>query len=367
MIATYKRILSWLATTAMAAVGCAAETGETLPSEPSSGLSVRLAALESGGGRIEYSLSNHGAEPVRVLAWKTALYSAPDPLFAISREGSAIEYEGPILHRVRVPKPSHYVEVAPGQRLSAVVDLTQSYNLKNSGVYEVRLLPLQASFVLGRNAIALDSDASVRIEIDAQHAARVGVRSAALTPANCTSEHYEELAATEREALANLEEATQYFADHGYDERAVRWFGSADSEQDSDYVGSGLSTIRAWLERGSLEYNCDAGGWCDNDSTVAWVDPIFSPGVINLCDEFWASDAGGHCARAVSVTHELAHFFTQSLDWTQYSGPTRALALAQNYPAFARSNAENYALYTIDAQIPPNPTDECVAVTATEL
>jgi predicted AAA+ superfamily ATPase len=111
----------------------------------------------------------------------------------------------------------------------------------------------------------------------------------------------------------------------------------------------GLQKIFDYLDQGNIEYVCNAGGWCANGKTAAWVDPITAPGRINLCASFWQPDQAPWYTKVIAITHELAHFHT---NWLDEGYREAALALAKNQPDRARRNAENYALYTVDSEIP---------------
>jgi hypothetical protein len=354
-------VLSLLALVTSSAFGCASRVGDTPNDEGASGLAVRLAALEPGSGRIEYSLENHGSKPVRVLGWKTGLFPVHDPLFEIYRDGSEIDYRGPIFHHAR-PQPSHFVEVAPGQRLSAVIDLTELYDLRGGGTYEVHPRTLEPSSLLDGDAFAVSMGAPVRIQVHAEQAnegmAAVAASSQALTVASCSATQADQIRVAQGQALDNAREAKDYFAENVYDERALRWFGNGDTE-DAYYVGNGLTTIHSLLEADMLHYKCWPASYIRCwFNTLAFVNPWDSSAnkTVNLCPPFFAADPPGRDSRAVSITHEVAHFHTKLGDYAYYVDG--ALNLAQTNPDQARSNAENYALYTIDAQIPCVPALE---------
>jgi peptidyl-Lys metalloendopeptidase len=355
-------VLPLIALITSAAVGCAGQVEDTPNDEGGAGLAVRLAALEPGSGRIEYSLTNHTSKPVRVLGWKTGLYAVYDPLFEIYRDGSAIDYRGPIFHHAQ-PVPSDFVEVAPGERLSAEIDLTESYDLRDGGTYEVRPVTLEPSSVLDGEAIELNTGAPVRIQVDAERAAHgmaaVAASSQALTAAtSCTPDDIDKINVARGQALNNAREAKDYFTENSYDERALRWFGTADID-DTYYVGNGLHTIFSLLDTHAFNFQCWPASyyrcWLN---TLAFVNPWDTSAnkVVNFCALFFKSDPPGRDSRAVTVTHEVSHFYTKLGDFDYFV--EGALKLAKNKPDQARSNAENYALYTIDSQIPCVPSIE---------
>jgi hypothetical protein len=333
-----------------AAVGCVSEVGDA-PDEGGSGVSVRLAALEAGSSRIEYSLTNHGSTPVRVLAWKTGLSQAHDPLFEIYRDGSKLDYRGPIFLHAQ-PQPSHFIEVAPGERVSAQMDLAESYDLRAGGTYEIRPLALEPGSVLGDEALELDTATALRIHVDADHAAVVA-SSEALTIASCSAEQASTLETARAQALDNAREAMEYVDEHGYDERALRWFGTGNT-QAAYKVQNGMHVIHDLLEANTFRFICQPAShircWY---GTWAFVNPWDTSAnkVINFCPPvFPEATPTGRDSMAVTITHETAHFFTKDVDYKY--GVDAALQLARDKPDTARKNAENYALYTIDSQLP---------------
>jgi len=85
---------------------------------------------------VEFSLTNHGDEPVRVLPWNTPLEGRfTAPIFKVeTSDGRIIEYIGPMLKR-RAPTAGDYLTLGSGEVVSARLDLAEAYALYDTGSY----------------------------------------------------------------------------------------------------------------------------------------------------------------------------------------------------------------------------------------
>lgn len=118
---------------------------------------VKTAAMPAGGPRLEcrleavpplaaggpvnvrFTLTNRGEAPVWVLRWNTPLEERwMGSIFTVSRGGQEIPYQGPMVKRGD-PTREEYVEVPAGDAAEAVVDLTQLYEINESGRYRVEV------------------------------------------------------------------------------------------------------------------------------------------------------------------------------------------------------------------------------------
>ena len=97
---------------------------------------MELLPLGEGTGVLEYSLTNVGDAPLRFSPADTALEGVANNPFSVYYGNERVSYVGPRLS-FALPGEEDFIELAPGESLSASVDLTQLYSLTRPGVYSV--------------------------------------------------------------------------------------------------------------------------------------------------------------------------------------------------------------------------------------
>jgi hypothetical protein len=110
---------------------------------PSQPLECRLEAvppLVAGGPvKIGFTLRNTTQAPVRVLRWNTPLEGWKGTILQVSFQGFDRPYQGPMFKRGE-PGREEYVEIPAGESVSATVDLSQAYEMKDPGPYQVKVV-----------------------------------------------------------------------------------------------------------------------------------------------------------------------------------------------------------------------------------
>jgi peptidyl-Lys metalloendopeptidase len=106
---------------------------------------------------------------VRVLKWFTAAEGVEEPLFAVTRDGEPVAYLGAHYKRPAVTGKD-YISLKAGQRISHTVNLAESYDLSQSGQYEVsyavtsfQLFDQKANALKFRDSLTSDK-ISIRVE-----------------------------------------------------------------------------------------------------------------------------------------------------------------------------------------------------------
>ena len=99
-------------------------------------LSVELLPLGEGTGALQYSLTNVGDAPLRFSPADTALEGVANNPFSVFYGGQRVTYVGPRVS-FAPPRDADFIELAPGESVSASVDLTQLYSLTRPGVYSI--------------------------------------------------------------------------------------------------------------------------------------------------------------------------------------------------------------------------------------
>lgn len=99
-------------------------------------LSIPQAVSGSQPAMLTFALINEGSEVVHVLGWQTPFEGLRAPMFNVMRDDAELEYHGPVMKR-GAPTPDHYVELKPGERKAASIDLAAGWDLSAAGNYTV--------------------------------------------------------------------------------------------------------------------------------------------------------------------------------------------------------------------------------------
>ncbi|MFP2956924.1 protease [Myxococcus sp. 1LA] len=85
---------------------------------------------------LTFELGNPTAQSLRVLAWHTPLEGVRNKIFDVSRDNTALEYQGPMAKRAP-PTADSYVTLSPGTSLEGKVDIARFYDLQAPGTYRI--------------------------------------------------------------------------------------------------------------------------------------------------------------------------------------------------------------------------------------
>ncbi|MFY0567278.1 protease [Archangium lansingense] len=85
---------------------------------------------------LRFQLTNRTAQPLYVLTWRTPLEGVRGKDFRITREGTEVLFQGPMVKRGN-PQADQYVTLAPGASVDAKIDLSQAYEMKHPGRYRI--------------------------------------------------------------------------------------------------------------------------------------------------------------------------------------------------------------------------------------
>ncbi|MFE1908947.1 M35 family metallopeptidase [Streptomyces gardneri] len=87
---------------------------------------------------LSFEIRNAADESYRILTWDTPLLNSPLNFLSVSREGSELPYDGPLVKRGD-PSEEEYIDLAPGESRSGEIDLSQLYAIQLPGEYTVTL------------------------------------------------------------------------------------------------------------------------------------------------------------------------------------------------------------------------------------
>lgn len=287
------------------------------------GLDVRLdpvAGKRAGDGVIHYQLTNHSALDVLVLSWETPLRGVEDDLFEVSRNGQPVRYVGREYKR-GLPQPEDYIEIKAGQTLSAEIDLSAHYEMRDAASYTVQFVghfhdrfAIKPAREGGDEKLLPISDADLRspmvsLWVDGANlpmaSEPVGVwnieKAGSVSFVGCSNTQANGATAGHSAAQGMADDASAYLAAGLRGTRYTTWFGSYSS---SNYatITSNFSKINDAVDNRAVTYNCGC-----TSSAFAYVYPT-RPYEIFLCNAFWAANTSGTDSKGGTIIHELSHF-----------------------------------------------------------
>lgn len=323
------------------------------------GIELRLspsAEKDFGSGKIVYSLSNTTNAPVQVLRWMTPLDGVSNDIFSVSQNGQEVAYTGRVVKRP-APADSDYVTLAPGQSISAEVDLTAYYDMRQGGQFSVRYnrdgsQAIRAAADAARGGVkagTLDFDTrggSVEVFADAapdafdqgDSKAGVGILAATNSFVSCSTTRKTQIATARTSATSYANNSRSYLTAGTQGSRYTWWFGTYNSSRYST-VRTHFNNIYSALSSQPFTFDCSC-----TDSYYAYVYPN-QPYKIYLCNAFWSAPNTGTDSRAGTIVHEVSHFTVMggTDDWAY--GQSAAHNLAVSNPSRAVDNADSHEYF----------------------
>jgi peptidyl-Lys metalloendopeptidase len=87
---------------------------------------------------IRFRLTNRTDEPLWMLRWNTPFEGWRGTIFTVTSNGTEIPYQGPMVKRGD-PAREDYVKIPAGESVSASVDLSEVYEIRKPGLYDVKV------------------------------------------------------------------------------------------------------------------------------------------------------------------------------------------------------------------------------------
>jgi peptidyl-Lys metalloendopeptidase len=340
---------------AMLLVGAGSASAAGVP------LSVELKAQASKaapGESVLWQITNHSDEAVYVLRWETPLDGLSRSIFEVSYQGRPVRYMEKIVHWGH-PEADDFVKIAPGQTLSAEVNLAAAYEMVDAGAYTVgfegQLTYMMATdeksgHVEDLGAAQLDADAIQLNSLGRSPAyyQRLGAPTGVLdftkaaAYANCTSTRQSQISSAHTQAKTYATNSLNYMNAGTRGSRYTTWFGSYTSSRYTS-VKSHYSKISTALNNSTVTYNCSCAA--AYASAFAYVYPS-QPYQIYLCNAFWAAPNAGTDSRGGTIVHEMSHFTVNGGTSDYAYGHTAAKNLAKKTPNKAVQNADNHEYFS---------------------
>ena len=323
-------------------------------------LSVELKAQtskSSPGESITWQITNQSSESVYVLRWETPLDGLSRSLFDVSYKGQPVRYMDKLVHWGH-PESKDFVKIAPGQTLSAEVNLAASYEMINAGDYTISF-DGQLSYMVAADEKSghVEDLGATRVDADAVQLYSMGRSpgyyqalgapsgplefTKAAAYASCSSSRQTILASAHSQAKTYSANSAAYMNAGTRGSRYTTWFGSYTSSRYST-VKSHFSKINTALIGSTITYDC----YCtpSSASAYAYVYPS-QPYRIHLCNAFWSAPTAGTDSRGGTIIHEMSHFTVNGGTGDYAYGQSSAKSLAKSNPSTAVQNADNHEYF----------------------
>ncbi len=357
------RFVSALATGAVLSVAIVAALSSATAAPMRSQINpLRIGMMSLGDGNIEIVVTNTSRKTVRVPRYALPSSVLDANLFAISRDGEDIRYEGAMIKR-GVPTASDFAVLRPGQSHRSVVDLGATYDLSKVGQYTVTFAsPLQYASLSGgarlnqaNGSPMVAMSAPMRMFMDGSNQTALKLREAAAkgkpTPGGsgvvngvnyvgCSSTQISGAGNAVNSARTYSENAKGYLNTGTVGPRYTSWFGAYTSARYGN-ARQHFVAIDTAMDQSSGQVTINCG--C-NQSYYAYVYPT-RPYEIFVCRAFWSAPNTGTDSKAGTLIHEMSHFnvVAGTDDWAY--GQTAARNLASSDPAKAVDNADNHEYF----------------------
>jgi peptidyl-Lys metalloendopeptidase len=130
---TMKRFLCLVTALTLLSPACSKEQPVRIQCE----LSIAKSLRDAQPAELVFALTNAGDDVVQVLNWQTPFEGIRAPMFTILRDGTELEYRGPMVKR-GPPRKEDYLTLKPGERQQATIDLAKAWDVNAPGNYTVQ-------------------------------------------------------------------------------------------------------------------------------------------------------------------------------------------------------------------------------------
>lgn len=276
---------------------------------------------------VTVTMTNVTDHAVRVLRYNTPVDGIKEDLFRVSRDGAAVAYLGRH-YKWAAPQAADYLTLAPGQSVSATVDLATAYDFSATGEYS---LAYGAGDVDNLNPVT-----ALTVQVEGRAFTIPG--GANLTTTGCSSSRVTALTTAYSSARTMAAAALSYLTNTtpSGTPRYTTWFGS--------YTSSRWSTAKSHFTNISAKLSNEVADCTCTDSAYAYVYPT-QPYKIYLCNAFWSAPNTGTDSRAGTLIHEMSHFNVVAGTDDNAYGQTACKRLATTNPTRALDNADSHEYF----------------------
>lgn len=322
-------------------------------------LSVNISADKASFGAGESALvsvtvRNDSKIPAKILKWFTPFEDVEEPLFVITRDGTAVQYLGAHYKRPSATA-ADYVTLSPGESFTRVVDLGGYYDLSASGRYEIQFsvsswfLRSEKGLLAKRDTTLFSNSLVLNIEGRANPVRNIQPDAVSGTTSfnRCNNSQQSDLSSARSNASAYAFNALSYLNAGTQGPRYTTWFGVFNSTRYST-VQSHFASISSAMDTAPVTFDCS----CKKKNVYAYVYSN-QPYTIYLCGVFWTAPMTGTDSKAGTLIHEMSHFtiVAGTDDWVY--GQAGAQNLAVTDPAKAVDNADSHEYFAENTPYQP--------------
>lgn len=307
------------------------------------------------GANLRFTITNTSGEEISFVRYNTPIGGFEADLFAISRDGKHVPYIGKLAMRIG-PTADDWVNLAPGESLEAIVDLSEGYDMRAGGNYIIRFRH-QIGFRTSaddRDRVAargeqqdhaVEDVASNLIETLVEGPADVPEMIAPDLPeyvySGCTSSQQTSIS-TARTYGRNLSAKAynQLNGTAGSSNALYKtWFGT--------YTSTRYSTVKTGFYNIYYAFGRDWTHTCTSCSSgvVAYVYPS-RPYQVWICTYFHSFSS---TQKGSFLLHEASHWTVVRGTQDYTYGSTNCLNLAKSSPSQAVYNADSYRYFSLNA------------------
>ncbi|BDU19338.1 M35 family metallo-endopeptidase [Dyella sp. GSA-30] len=300
-------------------------------------------SLGAAASSITVTATNRGDVEERISRWDLPIEfegSLGAPLLDVTHDGQPVDYIGKLVKRADGDE-SDLIRLASGQAIAMKVDVAHAYDLTQGGRFEVRYKADDTQVSRKRattgNAIIID----VAPSMPKFAAAAFNQVAAGDTQfRSCTADQTRAIQGARRAAGQMINGAHSAMSRTSAGNRYRYWFGNHDNQRYAS-VKDKVGKIKLAVDNAGITVDCG----CSDRGIYAYVYPN-RPYDIYVCGAFWSAPEAGTDSRGGTLVHELSHFTIVAGTQDHAYGQTAARQLAQNDPARAIANADNYEYFS---------------------
>ena len=187
---------------------------------------------------VTVTITNPTRHTIKVLAWYTPIPEVEGPLFAVTRDGSAVAYTGAIYKRP-APTANDYLKIKAGESVTSVVPLSQYYDLTTSGVYAVTYDVASSNFSSEKNSpnqqVETITSNTLELAVEGRPASGPGIEPSPSAPQpaagtttfnKCSTTQQSTLITARNDASIYSTDASGYLKANKTGSRYTTWFGA---------------------------------------------------------------------------------------------------------------------------------------------
>jgi peptidyl-Lys metalloendopeptidase len=290
---------------------------------------------------VTVTLANTGAAPERIPKGRAPFGPPEAALFEITRDGQPVRYLGRKVKRA-APTAADTLLLAPGERRSARVELSRSYDMAATGAYAVRYRDAAAAAVLKAGTVTSNTAVFFiegRLPRGTSTPLLAEPAGAGLSYANCSNAQQDTIAGALAAGSAMAANGLGYLTS-GKEQarRYTNWFGALDAARQAT-VNKHFTAIKDAFETKPVKVDCA----CDEDY-FAYVYPA-QPYTIWVCNAFWSAPLTGTDSQGGTLLHEMSHFDVVAGTDDHVYGQQAAADMARTAPERAVNNADSHEYF----------------------